>query len=247
MYLPLIGLALALAWLPGSAGPRARWAAGVGGVVLLALALSTRAEVRHWRGSEPLYRQALKVDPENFMAHYELARLLNVLDRPAEAAAHAGEAARLVPVWSDAYLNLGAALQAQEQHEEAIQAFRRALARMPDSVEAQRRLVRSLLALDRSVEARATLERQLRAQPGDLESRLLLAGLDERQGDRLAASRGYATVCHLAGPTPDGVRAAHALIALIADWPEAPREAREAARQVAPWISDSGNAREREE
>jgi len=236
MYVPLVGLAIAAAWLPGLAGVRGPWAAVAGGVVLLSLGGATHAEARYWSDSETLYRRALTIDAENFMAHYELARLLNAEGRPVEAEAHASEAVRLVPVWSDAYLNLGAALQAQGRDAEAVTALRRALARQPGSVGARVRLVRSLVALGRTDPARSELMRQLRDHPDDLGSRLVLANLDAHEGDRRADWRGYATVCQLAGPGPEGIEAARRLVALVAGWADAPAAARDAARQVKRWL-----------
>jgi tetratricopeptide (TPR) repeat protein len=238
-YLPLVGLAIAVAWLPGLAGTRARVAGAVAAAVLLALAAGTRVEAARWRDGETLFRRAIAVDPDNFMAHYELARLMNATDRPAEAEIHAAQAARLVPVWSDAYLNLGAALQAQGRHEEAEKALRRAVARNPRSLDARHRLVRSLVAQGRLEPARSELDRLLREQPGDVEARLLKADLDARDGDRRAAWQEWATVCQLVGPSPGGREAARRLVELVAAWPEAPDAAREVARRVEPWLEDA--------
>jgi tetratricopeptide (TPR) repeat protein len=238
-YLPSIGLALAVAWLPGLTGLRARAAGAVAAAALLALAVATHAEARRWTDSETLFRRAIALDAENFMAHYELARLMNATGRPEEAEIHAAEAARLVPVWSDAYLNLGAALQAQGRHEEAVKALRRAISRNPNGLGARHRLVRSLVALERFGPARSELERLLREQPGDIEARLELADLDAREGDRVAAFQGYATVCQLVGPSPGGgIEAARQIVDLVAGWPDAPEAARRVARQVTPWLDE---------
>jgi len=239
-YLPMVGLALAVAWLPGLTGRRARLGGALGATALLALSMATHAESWRWADSETLFRRAIELDTRNFMAHYELARLLNATGRPTEAEVHAAEAARLVPVWSDAYLNLGAALQAQGRHDEAEKALRRAIVRNPRGLDARHRLVRSLLAQARFAPARSELERLLREQPGDIEARLLLADLDVREGDRMAAWQGYAIVFQLVGRSPGGIAAARGLVELVAGWPDAPAAARDVARQVEPWLGDAG-------
>jgi tetratricopeptide (TPR) repeat protein len=232
-YVPLVGLAMAVAWLPALG--RRRVAALAGAVLCLAMTAATRVEARYWTDSEALFRRAIALDPDNDKAHYELARYLNFVGRPEEAEPHAAAAARLEPAWADAYLNLGAALQAQGRHEEAITAFRRATVRDPTSLDVRHRLVRSQLALDRDRAARAELSRLLREQPGDVTARLLMADLDAKEGDRDAAWKGYATVCQLVGPSPGGLEAARKLRALVDAWPDAPPEARSVARQVAAW------------
>jgi tetratricopeptide (TPR) repeat protein len=239
-YLPLVGLALAVAWAPGLGRRRAAGVAGA--VALLAMTAATRVETRYWTDSETLFRRAIALDPENDKAHYELARYLNFVGRPDDAEPHAAEAARLRPAWADAYLNLGAALQAQGRHEEAITAFRRASVRDPTSLDVRHRLVRSQLALDRDDAARAELSRLLRQQPGDIEARLLMADLDAKQGDREAAWKGYATVCQLVGPSPGGLEAARKLRALVEAWPDAPAAARDVARRLEPWLAGETDA-----
>ncbi|MBW2445831.1 MAG: tetratricopeptide repeat protein [Deltaproteobacteria bacterium] len=236
MYLPLVGLAILVAWWPGLHGGRARAAGIVATAALLALTAATRVEAGHWHDSERLFRRAIEVDADNFIAHYELARLLNSIDRPAEAERHAAEAVRLIPTWSDAYLNLGAALEAQGRHAEAEKALRRALSRNAGSLAGRHLLVQSLIGQERFVPARNELGKLLREQPGDLGARMMLADLDALEGDPEAAWQGYATVCQLVGATPDGVEAARRLIALVAGWPEASENARNVARQVEPWV-----------
>ena len=76
-YLPLVGLALALAWGVTAAVSRvlgdARWkgpllaCAGVAAVA--ALAVSASAQLKHWRDTEALMHRALAVTRDNHIAH----------------------------------------------------------------------------------------------------------------------------------------------------------------------------------
>jgi len=80
MYLPSIGLFLAVCWeLPALAGARARWRAVLAAVSLaaiLALTAATRAQARQWSDSATLFRHALAVTRDNYIAHIGLAKAL---------------------------------------------------------------------------------------------------------------------------------------------------------------------------
>lgn len=66
-YLPIIGLFLIAAWgLPR----KEVWVP-----VVLALAIATRLQLRHWEDSESLFRHAAAVTERNFIAHLNLAQI----------------------------------------------------------------------------------------------------------------------------------------------------------------------------
>ncbi len=76
-YLPLIGLALAVAWgvpeavarLAGGGRATRRGLLAGGCVAVAALALASSVQLRHWRDSESLMRRALAVTRDNHIAH----------------------------------------------------------------------------------------------------------------------------------------------------------------------------------
>jgi hypothetical protein len=78
-YLPSIGLFLAICWgLPALASSR-RWRSALATACVLALLVltaATRAQVRHWQDSVTLYRHALAVTRDNYVAHIGLAKAL---------------------------------------------------------------------------------------------------------------------------------------------------------------------------
>jgi len=104
-YLPLTGLAIAVAWgapaLLAAAGVSARarrtalWTAGLASVA--ALALASRAQLAHWRDSEALFRHALAVTRDNPVARAHLGDALLARGVAADAAAHWEQALRLAP------------------------------------------------------------------------------------------------------------------------------------------------------
>ena len=91
VYLPLVGLAIALSWLAAEAyGRLGRWRAALpiaAIVVLVLMATQTRRQLPHWRNSETLFTHALAVTERNHIAHAQLGITFLESGRPAEALA----------------------------------------------------------------------------------------------------------------------------------------------------------------
>jgi len=96
--------------------------------VLNNFAASLKALGRYER-AERYYREVIERNPDFVLAQHNFADLLLTLDRPAEATARARAAIRIDPGFSNAYLTLGRALSEQRRDDEAIEAYREAVAR----------------------------------------------------------------------------------------------------------------------
>jgi tetratricopeptide (TPR) repeat protein len=113
-YLPQIGLYLITAW--GVADLSANWryrtqTIGIAAiVVIVALAITARAQASYWRDSEALWSHTIAVTKDNYFAHASLADFLMRGGRVTEAIAHSKEALRIRPGDADAQNNLGLAL-----------------------------------------------------------------------------------------------------------------------------------------
>ena len=228
MYLTMMGISIAVVWSSAELLSRAHGFGRVAGaalpVVVLGLcAVATHGEARTWQNSERLYRAALEADPENYNAHYELARFLNAEGRHAEAEQHAREAVRIIPFFADAYLNLGAALSGQGRHEEAIVPLRRALARRPESFQARALLSNALVADGQLEPARVELQRLVQLQPGLPSVRLSLASVELQLGRREAALAQLLAVLQTPGAEAAWLAAANLLVTTVDGWPEAGR------------------------
>ncbi len=113
-YLPLTGLAIAVAWgapdLLAACGLRTRVRAPALGAAafaaLAALVSLTSAQIRTWRDSETLFRHALAVTRDNHIAHAHLGDALLERGRTAEAVAHWEESLRLRPSFLEVANNL---------------------------------------------------------------------------------------------------------------------------------------------
>jgi tetratricopeptide (TPR) repeat protein len=101
MYLPLVGLTLPLAWgVPDLVGAGRRRRIALGGAALLvvaALGVATRLQLRHWQDSVSLFAHALEVTDENAIAHAHLGAALAERGRLAETVRHYREAVRIRP------------------------------------------------------------------------------------------------------------------------------------------------------
>jgi len=237
-YLPLVGLAIAVAWgareAAASLGARAGSVLAVAGVAVLGLcAAGTAVQAGYWRDSEQLFARAIELDPDNAIAQYEMARFLNSRQRYEEAERHAREALRRVPGWSDAYLNLGVALLGQGRADEAVVAHRRAVARAGSSLEARLLLSSALITAGRYEEARTELRHVLELAPTHLGARLSLGSVEQQLGDRRAALGEFQAVWSAAPATSEGALAAALLVSGVDEWDAAPREWVRAARGAA--------------
>jgi len=101
MYLPLVGLGIAVAWGANDALARVRGRGPIlaiaGCSAVAALAATTTAELRHWRDSEALFRHALAVTEENHVAHSYLGTALLAQGRTGEAIRHYQISLRIRP------------------------------------------------------------------------------------------------------------------------------------------------------
>lgn len=154
-YLPLIGLALALAWgVAALAKGRARRTVAGGGIVaLIALAAVSRVQLETWRDSEQLFQHALRVTERNHVAHINLAAALSRSERFEEASAHLNAALRIAPTSSVALGLLGDVRVRQERLDEGIRLYRQALVIDPESRRWRLALTRALLFRGDSEEA----------------------------------------------------------------------------------------------
>ncbi len=156
-YVPLTGLFIIIAW--GLSDLLARWryqkiVLGASAmIVLLALSICTRLQLRHWRNSITLFEHAIEVTNDNHVAHCNLGAAIFEQGRLDEAISHYRQALHIKPHYVGAHYNLGTALQSQGRLDEAISHFHKALRVNPDYAEAHNNLGISLRAQGKLDEA----------------------------------------------------------------------------------------------
>ena len=150
-YIPLIGLFLVLSW--GSAQIVARFRSLLPATSLfwtssvVILSILSFGQLKYWKNSVALCRQAIGLCPSNFVAHYNLASVLLKEGRLREAEEHL--LAAMVVRHGDPLIlnNLANALARQGRIEEAVIHYREALRINPGFREAQTNLELALRLL----------------------------------------------------------------------------------------------------
>jgi Flp pilus assembly protein TadD len=177
MYVPAIGLLVAIAWSVPGVGARWPWrapgdrralsAAGAlaCAAVVAALALATARQTARWRDSVTLFSQALAVNPKNGVAHNNLGVALASRGRQSEATAHFAEAVRHDPGNAEARSNLGMALLRLGTTDAAIKQLAEAVRLRPDFPEANKNLGLALAERGDTGAAIAAYRRAIAARP----------------------------------------------------------------------------------
>jgi tetratricopeptide (TPR) repeat protein len=165
MYLPLIGLTLALAFCVGD-GVRAHPAlrapvAIAAALALAALAITATRQAATFRDPIALHGRAAAVTSRNYVAHQRFANALRRAGRFAEAEREFSRALAIVPNRADLRLGLGDVLMRLERPDEAIAQYQLAVAADPRASRAQANLALALAARGRLAEARVHFERAL--------------------------------------------------------------------------------------
>jgi tetratricopeptide (TPR) repeat protein len=168
-YIPAIGVFIVVAWGTGDLADRLRggrvvFAAGAG-AVLLAFAHLAGRQLLYWQNSESLFRHALAVTKNNYMAESNLGSYFSELGDLESAKACYRAALRVAPNHPNTWNNLGCALVAQKRYEEAIEAFSAVLRAKPLSADAQSNLGNALFGLGRIKEAIEHYREAVRIDP----------------------------------------------------------------------------------
>jgi len=104
--------------------------------ILLGLGILTWNQGQVWRDTERLWTHTLSVDPNAFIARYNLGYVLHEQGKLTEAIEHYQQALRIQPDHAKAHGNWGVALARQGKPAEAIEHYRQALAIQPDYADA---------------------------------------------------------------------------------------------------------------
>jgi tetratricopeptide (TPR) repeat protein len=152
-YLPFIGLFIMIAW--GLPDLLAKWryrsvalvAAAL--AVLLALAVCTRLQLRHWRNNKALFEHAISVTGDSFVMNNNYANILNRIGQVENAIGYFYRALRIKSNSPEVHNNLANALGKLGRIDEAIKHFKKALELRPGFAQAHYNLA---IALDKQGE-----------------------------------------------------------------------------------------------
>ncbi len=151
------------------------------------LGLVARKEAR-WDDARASYRRALGIKPDYELAWLGLSKAEESSGRLAEGERACVEGLRHLPGSAPLLGQRAGLLHVLGRFEEALPAWRAALAGDGGSVGARVGLARTLAALGRETEALSEARRALSRQPGSLEAHLFLAERHEARGNAAAAA-----------------------------------------------------------
>jgi len=159
MYIPAIGLSIALIWGVDAASrywSRRFHVLAVPAIACLAaLIVCTRVQVGYWHDSEKLFRHAVEAVPDNYLGYDGLGKAFEDVGRKDEAIRSWKEALRLVPDYPQAQYNLGTTLLVQGMVAEALPHLQAAVKGTPDNANARENLGNAYLKMDKLEEATA--------------------------------------------------------------------------------------------
>jgi len=170
-YIPSIGLFIPLVF--GLADVAKRWrvapslGAAIAGVVLLALAALTNAQIQRWRDSFTLFEHTLAVTPPNLRIEHNLGMAMGISGRYDEAATHFAKTLQIDPNFYDGLVAMGVTRAHQGQVPEAIEYFQAAIRSQPDAPKAHVQLAHALWTQNRDEAALEEMRHASQFAPND--------------------------------------------------------------------------------
>jgi len=137
-YLPSIGIYMMAGWGAAELVTKLRlrkielWVSA--GIVLAALIICTRMQVRHWQNNLTLFGHCLEVTERNYNMHSKYGRALRKEGRFDEAVKHFNKSLQINPRYFLAQYNLGQAYLMQGKTEQAVDSWYKTLELNPDYV-----------------------------------------------------------------------------------------------------------------
>ncbi len=168
-YLPIIGLAIMLAWGIAEFLP-VRYGAAAGLALCAVWTIATWQQIGTWQNTETLFSHAIESTDENYFAYNALGAALRNDGRMDDAIADFKMALQSKPHFADAQDNLGEALAAEGRVDEALPHLREAVRLQPDSLEAHVNLGSALNKAGQSTEAESEFRAALALRPESAEA-----------------------------------------------------------------------------
>jgi tetratricopeptide (TPR) repeat protein len=185
MYIPSIGLFILVAWgINDFLNWRPHWrriTAFAGGVALAGCLVGTEIQLSYWQNSIRLFRHAIEVTTDNFVAYTCLGETLTDLGMKKEAMDFCGEAVKISPNSPVAQFNFGMALLHNNRPDEALAHLDAAGRLAPHNSEIQYNLGLFFLLHTKPDEAAGHFAAALIERPGFAEAHYRLAQVLSQQ------------------------------------------------------------------
>ncbi len=176
-YIPLIGVFIAIVWGVGELTEQRKLrqisdsdtlksvAATSGMVIIVFFALISVVQVGRWQNAETLFRQAVAVTENNYLAHNNLGAALSRQGRYGEAMPQFEKALQIRPGYVEAIFNIAAALAGQGRYGEALPVYGRVLAMQPGFAEGHNNIAIAYAQTGNIDQAIAHFQEAIRIRP----------------------------------------------------------------------------------
>lgn len=159
--------------------------------IIVALMFFTWQQCGYWKNSITVFRHALEVTKDNYLAHNNLGTALAAAGKSKEALFHYRAAVEINPAHDTSLVNLGAALAAEEKNKEAKTLYLRAIEINPANAHAHVNLGTLLAKAEKNREAMAYYLKTIEIDPNNAEAYYNLANLLVKQGKITEAEKHY--------------------------------------------------------
>jgi tetratricopeptide (TPR) repeat protein len=173
------------------------------GALIVLLAVLTWRQAHIYCDAETLWRVTLSQNPDCWMAHNNLATILQKNGQLDQAIAHYEQTISTRPDPERAHYNLGAAFSQAGQIDEAISHYQKALALRPDYAEAHYNLAADLFKQGRVDDAISHYEKTVELRPNDADTHNNLGGALLQKGRLHDAIMQYEAALRLRRNDPD--------------------------------------------
>lgn len=130
-YIPLIGIFIAVVWGAEAVSKSFRYGKvmtfSCGVAVVILLALMANLQTSHWKNSKEIYTHAIRIMPDNHVAHNNLGVTYTNVRDFGRAEFHFQQALRIYPDYSRAIYNFALLNELQNRLDESIAGFRKFL------------------------------------------------------------------------------------------------------------------------
>jgi len=216
-YLPTVGLAIMLSW--GAAEILRRWPRARTAACVLAFAacsacmVLTWIQLGYWANTELLFRHAVDVTTDNYVAHNNLADYYLSKLRNDEARREVIETIRVQPGYAEAHVNMATILRRAGKMDDAETEYRVALSLQPRNVEGHSGYGALLFNEGRTNEALREFWEAVRLRPEDADGHVVLGRMFASMGRTDQAVQEFYEAIRL---RPDQAEAHHSLgVALL--------------------------------
>ena len=199
LYLPSLGLLILIVWglyeLTRFWHQQLMILAVAGSTATVLYACLTVNQLGYWKNSETLFVHALAVTHDNYIAHNNLAAVLEDRGDYDGAISHLQEAVRIKPYDAPAVFNLGLALYSTGRYDDAIERYQQALRLDPNNPNVYVNLGNVFFMTGRLDDAATQYQQAIRLSPNDARACYDLGKVYETKKDLAEAIRlnsGYA-------------------------------------------------------